>query len=401
MTLKIFRTDYYNIDKTPIVNLSKKIDSDIRNSYFGGIVDVYIPVLKDGYYYDINSLYPYAMLNDMPIGKPKFIKGKIDLANLFGFVYVEVTSPNDMFIPFIPVKHNNKTIIPLGTWKGWYFSEELKYAESLGYKIKPLGYAYEFEKGKPFNEFVNHFYDIKKNSTTPAERTLAKLFLNSLYGKFGLSDMVYEIKVLDANESLNLIKNDNHIEAIIEPDELDSNLGLYLIKYHDKKPSFHNVAIASAITAYSRIEIDKYKRIPDNKCYYSDTDSVFLEKPLDYNLINNEIGGMKLEDNIKYAVFLGSKTYGYINNDNKEVIKIKGFNSNKMNFDKLTLLLDPNMSFNINSEIFKRTSTNINILNLTKKLKNTIINKRNIIIKNNKIFNTYPFKIFLLELRFT
>lgn len=38
-----------------------------------------------------------------------------------------------------------------------------------------------------------------------------------------------------------------------------------------------SVGISAAIAAYSRIEINKYKNLANNKCYYSDTDSVVLE----------------------------------------------------------------------------------------------------------------------------
>ena len=44
--------------------------------------------------------------------------------------------------------------------------------------------------------------------------------------------------------------------------------------------SLINVGIASAISGYSRIIINKFKNIEDNECYYSDTDSVLLKNPL-------------------------------------------------------------------------------------------------------------------------
>jgi hypothetical protein len=46
------------------------------------------------------------------------------------------------------------------------------------------------------------------------------------------------------------------------------------------KSTLINVAIASAIASYSRIYINQFKSIPGNECYYSDTDSVVLAKPL-------------------------------------------------------------------------------------------------------------------------
>lgn len=50
--------------------------SDIRQGYFGGATDSYIPSggkAKNIYTYDVNSLYPYAMKSfPMPIGKIRF-----------------------------------------------------------------------------------------------------------------------------------------------------------------------------------------------------------------------------------------------------------------------------------------------------------------------------------------
>lgn len=56
-----------------------------------------------------------------------------------------------------------------------------------------------------------------------------------------------------------------------------------------------NYAIAVAITAYSRILIDPFKRIKGNRCQYTDTDSVFQEAPLQPNQLGNAIGMMKNE----------------------------------------------------------------------------------------------------------
>jgi hypothetical protein len=34
--------------------------NDIKKSYYDGLSDVYIPYGENLYYYDLNSLYPYA-----------------------------------------------------------------------------------------------------------------------------------------------------------------------------------------------------------------------------------------------------------------------------------------------------------------------------------------------------
>jgi hypothetical protein len=54
--------------------LSGKIAENIRLSYTGGAVDMYIPNLIKGkkiYAYDVNALYPSVMLvKETPIGSP-------------------------------------------------------------------------------------------------------------------------------------------------------------------------------------------------------------------------------------------------------------------------------------------------------------------------------------------
>lgn len=63
LSLKIFRSNFLKVN-IPI--LKGMQDSFIRKSYYGGHTDIYEAYLKNGYYYDINSLYPFAMLKDIP-----------------------------------------------------------------------------------------------------------------------------------------------------------------------------------------------------------------------------------------------------------------------------------------------------------------------------------------------
>lgn len=63
LSLKIYRTQFQNEN---IFILPYNIDSFIRNGYYGGGTDVYKGYVEKAYYYDVNSLYPYAMLNPMP-----------------------------------------------------------------------------------------------------------------------------------------------------------------------------------------------------------------------------------------------------------------------------------------------------------------------------------------------
>ena len=81
-----------------------------------------------------------------------------------------------------------------------------------------------------------------------------------------------------------------------------------------------SIGIASAVTAYSRVYMTQFKNNPDYNLYYTDTDSIFIDKDLDKNLLNNEIGNFKLEYIFKKAVFLSPKIYAGITDDNKYIL---------------------------------------------------------------------------------
>lgn len=73
------------------MQISGKILKEIRKSFTGGSVDVYILTNVEEekiYCYDVNSLYPSVMSSfDMPIGIPTYFEGdirKVD-PDAFGF----------------------------------------------------------------------------------------------------------------------------------------------------------------------------------------------------------------------------------------------------------------------------------------------------------------------------
>jgi len=75
-----------------ILTLKPRLDLFIRKGYFGGATDYYKAYGSDLKYYDVNSLYPHVMCNDMPHKMIKFknnLEG-LELDNLFGFFKVEV-----------------------------------------------------------------------------------------------------------------------------------------------------------------------------------------------------------------------------------------------------------------------------------------------------------------------
>lgn len=148
-------------------SLAKKTKA-IKEAFYPGHVEIYKTKVDKGYHYDYNSLYPYVMKTfDMPVGNPTTWNGE-PLKDCFGFLLVQINCPsNPLFKPVLPVKLDNEYIVyPTGQWKGWYFSEELKDAQSLGYDIKILdGYLYQRLSGKKlFSPFIKTFNEVKYHS---------------------------------------------------------------------------------------------------------------------------------------------------------------------------------------------------------------------------------------------
>lgn len=301
LSMLIFRKNFLKV-KIPILN--HKLDDFVRDSYYGGATDYYIKYAKKVYYYDVNSLYPFAMLKYLPLKPIKWIDDSVKLSDFFGFALVKVHCPLTVKKPILPKKHKGKTIFPTGSWIGVYFSEELKAVEKYGYKVEIIK-GLEFSKAKIFTDYIDHFYEIKKTSTGPL-RFIGKNHLNYLYGLFGRLKTVLEtITILNTEIEFylvsriikNIIKIDDEKSVLltmqnIDTDivsELNSTLETELLNYESIVKT--NVAIASAVTANARIHMIPFK-ISNETCY-TDTDSVFTTLELPNNLIGEDIGGYR------------------------------------------------------------------------------------------------------------
>jgi len=340
LAFKLFRINFLmKYNSIPI--LSKQLDSIVRNSYFGGGVHVFKlnKIIKNVYHFDINSLYPFAMLKAMPF---KHLKTFIPNNNhwrlndkFFGFCKVEVTISNKCNKILLPHRIDSNITYEPGTFTGVYFSEELKlYLKNPNYKFKYLE-CYEFSNFYPFKEYVNTFYKIKSTSLG-VDKAIAKLLLNNLYGFFGRSYQLLKTVKINNDDIISFLKEFD--STIINIDELND---YSLIKYVDTNDNYQiksNVAIASAITSYARIIMHPYLLL--SSVIYSDTDSIFTIKPLDPKLISKEIGKFKDEMDgiiIKQFICKGPKRYAYWFIDNNQRIERSvhaGLERNSIKFNK-------------------------------------------------------------------
>jgi hypothetical protein len=408
LAFTIYRANFLKDSKIPLV--TKEMYNDLKISYTGGAVDVYIPHGKNIKRYDYNSLYPTQMNNHlMPTGYPVFFEGDISLSdkNPFGFFEVEVTAPDNLDIPILQkrVKSNSctRTIATLGKWTSWYFSEELYNAAKFGYRFNILR-GYIFEKANIFKEFVEFLYNMKANSEsgTP-DYIIAKLLMNSLYGRLGMNQDM-ENHIVISNKDFSKIFGDRE-DSITNVIQLKN--GQELVSFFDpilsdnEKTVNISVPVSSAITAYARIQMNTLKMRLIKlgiKLYYSDTDNVDVDQFLDPQLIGKELGKLKLEHIFEEATYLAPKVYGGLVKDKDGQIydytKIKGL-KNPISYGELSSLLTKNNKLKIHHKKWYRDISKAEIT-----IKDDIYtlittdNKRKILYdENNKFYATKPFTL--------
>ncbi len=367
LSMNIFLRRFYN-NNIPLIK-EKSIFNDLKDSYYGGITEVYKPYGTNLFYYDVNSLYPYSAINSMPglncVYVDNINRNINEIIDLFGFYYCEIEC-YEGYLGLLSVRADSGIIQPLGKFKGWYFSEELKFANEHGYKIHILK-GYNFDKSENvFTEYFSELYKIKSHSKDNVERALAKSKLNNLIGKLGSNIEKYETKIVSEEEFLNILRTrkyrgvkylDGEVlvtydkelsKKICEQNDIDYKQALFdAVKnasanknlYKEERYNNVSIALASAITAYSRIFINKAKIDVLKKggsIYYSDTDSLVTDIKLDDSLVGSEMGKFKLEHEIVEGYFISNKTYSLKDKNGKIIFKNKGVFVNKENDNIIT-----------------------------------------------------------------
>jgi DNA polymerase type B, organellar and viral len=372
LALRVFKTHY--MKENTIYQISGYIEKAIRLSYTGGAVDVYIPHNKIGSYmsrqyrklfaYDVNSLYPAVMANQlMPVGQPIAFEGNIRAieSNAYGFFYCKITSPSFIQYPIIQrkIKTNDgwRTVAGLGTWDGWICSSEMDNAMKYGYTFEIIK-GYQFDTEKVFHEYVNTMYELRLSYPKDHPLNLvAKLLMNSLYGKLGMKSQMTKVEIykIESDEDKQLLKELIELWGYTIKDFVLLGATQHLVIIRDatvnlsnESESYHsvdvNIALASAITAEARILMSLFKNNNNFHLYYSDTDSIVIDSPLPEALVGNKLGQVKLEYVIKKAVFLAPKVYALITEDQNEIVKVKGITQEALtkegiHYDNLAKLL--------------------------------------------------------------
>lgn len=285
-----------------------ELDSEIRQAYKGAFTYVKDTEKgkeqKEGLVFDVNSLYPSVMYYEqMPYGAPIKFYGKYKPDKCYPYYFQILTCSFELkkgMLPTIQLK-NNLAFIP---------TEYVKSSEGElitmcmtctdlelffeHYNVYDLEYhtGYKFKAtDKLFKEFIDHWIAIKNESTINGNagmRTIAKLMLNNLYGKFasrptGFSKIPY-----------------------FEDGEVKYKLS------EEEERTMMYVPIGAAITAYARAKTIRSAQANYDRFIYADTDSLHLkgtEMPDNIEIDKVKLGAWKHESTFTRAKFIRAKSY--------------------------------------------------------------------------------------------
>jgi len=326
-----FNTYRYRFMKIPpTIHTNEKALALERDSYYGGRVECrFIGDLNDGkyYYVDFNSMYPYVMLN-LPV--PHKFRGmtyKVSL-NLLkmrvktSYVIAKVLVKTDE--PAYAIKLKGKLVFPIGTFKVILHQPDLKYALEQGHIL----YCYEcsvYDARPIFSEYVDFFYHLKQLYTTKGNKSwryITKLFLNSLYGKFGQRETTR--KIVGESESDLIFRIPCSSEETEERYQYVMWFGVLFKEFRLGETAYSCPAIAASITSYARHRLWHYLKIAGlNNVYYMDTDSYIVNQSgydnLTPHIDPSKLGYLAVEDTANNVRINGNKDYVF-----GDVVKHKG-----------------------------------------------------------------------------
>lgn len=342
--MKLYRRKYMGHGKTPAMIPQHRhfkecedaacegcLHKWIRSGYHGGRTEAFRSYGKNTSYWDINSSYPRAMLEDMPGGVVKQYGPSKQVPDFFrietaaiGFVECEVHIPSTCYLPPLPFhdEKRGKLIFPTGTFSGVWSWEELKllFDPLVNGQITSIKRSVWYQRKTLFFDFVKELYSYRDKRSLNFDEGLAliaKLMMNSLYGKFGMNEDRREIIVLD--------KDEKPPEGATFPRFEDGQEDvLSRVCYVEKRvtPSYIIPQISAYITSLARIRLWNFMADVirmGGRLYYCDTDSIITDidnLPCSSELgeLKNEYPGEKLEVEIagckmymlrKHTVFTG------------------------------------------------------------------------------------------------
>lgn len=285
-------------------------DEDVRQAYRGGFTyaapQYQGQEIGEGIVLDVNSLYPSVMYNKpLPYDDPIFFEGQYKPDSLY-VLYVQMIrcqfELKPGHIPTIQLK-NSLAFLPTEYLTSSQDEDVVLCLTSVDLALFFKHYDIwnlEFKCGWKwkasqilFRDYIDKWYAVKQKATEEGNkpmRTISKLMLNSLYGKFGMNPNTRsKIPVLD--------RQNDRVTYVYTP-------------WETRKPVY--IPLAAFVTAWARyITISAAQAVYD-RFLYADTDSLHLigtEIPNNLDVDPVRLGAWKHEATFSKAKYLRAKTY--------------------------------------------------------------------------------------------
>lgn len=281
-----------------------------REFYYGGRVECF----KTGHgvgdfkVVDINSAYPRGMKEKHPISPNSIPMEHLPAAGDFGRCFMKLLAVADGCFPFR--EEDGKLSFPNDgkpreySVTGW----ELEAALELNLcRIIRVIDVRRFTQTVDFVDYVDHFYAERKRAKAAGDKAadvFAKLFLNSLYGKFAADPEKYHEYVISHPEDC--------VKWLLK-DYIDTGpwgeRRLLVRKLPEQRHHYYNVATAASITGWVRSYLMRGIAACEG-VLYCDTDSI-AARDISRLPLGPELGQWKLElTGTEYAI-AAKKTYAF------------------------------------------------------------------------------------------
>lgn len=329
--------------------LPVELDADIRQAYKGGFTYL-SPWFRNQHVYggltlDVNSLYPWVMYTCLlPYGYPMFYEGKYEPDDRYPLYIVHMKCCFKLkkgHVPCIQLKNNRRYV------ETEYLTESMDamgidepvelHLTSIDYQLfidhydiwdetYINGWKFKGAVGM-FKAYIDYWMHIKE-TTTGAMRQLAKLMLNSLYGKFASNPVARQkVAYLDADGVV-------RYEILTEKNYKDYDL---------KEPELRDpvyTAMGCFITAYAREKTIRSAQSVYDRFIYADTDSLHLvgtDIPEGLEIHPTKLGAWKHEGNFIDSKYIRAKTYMETMEEFKEQSLKKYAQLMSQNYERINL----------------------------------------------------------------
>lgn len=270
--------------------------------YFGGRVSCFESGVLEGDFkiYDINSAYPTVMMQKHPTGS-RIWESKRCLDRHLPLAFLEIECDSYGALPL----RDKDGGVSFPEMRGRFFctgrefragieTDTIRNVNIINIKV--------FEQSISFADYVEHFYEKKLSAQKKGDkagREMAKLFLNSLYGKFAANPNKY------ANHYIGEWGQR-------PPEGYDMGMTLGNVQFFTKEleeleKNWYNVATAASITGAVRAYLwESIQKV--DRPLYCDTDSIICADGSGLPL-GDRLGEWDLEGEANRVAIAGKKMY--------------------------------------------------------------------------------------------